>query len=179
MDKHARMRASLREAAAHVPPPDPSYLTQSVVGKRIQVAAQRRPETISLRMGTEGVDPAIVEGTFTSMLTANGGARAYAVPYLRCGFRKERGNKLFAQGKYSEAIEMYLSGMRAILGEGFELPAKEYLNEVYTSVLGGSTEKFKEVLDLTACAGNIAQCYIKMNKTVEVSVTSFAFHIRR
>lgn len=173
------MRASLREAAAHVPPPDPSYLTQSVVGKRIQVAAQRRPETISLRMGTEGVDPAIVEGTFTSMLTANGGARAYAVPYLRCGFRKERGNKLFAQGKYSEAIEMYLSGMRAILGEGFELPAKEYLNEVYMSVLSGSTEKFKEVLDLTACAGNIAQCYIKMNKTVEVSVTSFAFHIRR
>ncbi|THH27827.1 hypothetical protein EUX98_g6367 [Antrodiella citrinella] len=74
---------------------------------------------------------------------------------------KAEGNTLYTQQRYREAIEKYKDAMRVFLGPQFVLPSPDYLNARYLA-LGDPTSDQREVIELTACAGNIAQSYYKM-----------------
>ena len=133
-------------------------------GMTLVIGAESRLEYITYRDWKGDDDLAAMEESFDNIHDSR---VAYAVPYLRCVFRKGEGNKLFAAGKYEEAIEMYLHAMRALVGEEFELPTKVYFHETYKKLLE-RLDSYKEVVDLAACGTNIAQCYIKMKQYAKV-----------
>ncbi|KAH8108389.1 hypothetical protein DFH11DRAFT_1516950 [Phellopilus nigrolimitatus] len=85
--------------------------------------------------------------------------------YFRCAILREDGNKLFNQQRYRKAIEKYKQGMRALLGDDASLPSTDYLNEKYLTI---EVEDWKTIIDLVACAANIAQCYNKLGEFVEM-----------
>ncbi|TCD66271.1 hypothetical protein EIP91_001600 [Steccherinum ochraceum] len=74
---------------------------------------------------------------------------------------KEEGNTFYKAGKYRKAIAKYQSAMRVFLGKDATLPSLEYLNEGYLK-LGDGVVDHMQVIELTACAGNVAQSYVKL-----------------
>ncbi|KAH8103603.1 hypothetical protein BXZ70DRAFT_926571 [Cristinia sonorae] len=82
---------------------------------------------------------------------------------------KAEGNALYAKQRYTDAIEKYKAAMRVFLGEDFVLPTQDYLNEKYL-LFGDVSRDQRDIIEVAACAGNIAQSYAKMyeaNKRVE------------
>ena len=164
----ARMREALKTAASQAPRGGRPDVMTSSKGMTLVVAADIRPDLISYKAWTGTKDPAVLESQFDDMDASGLG---WTTPYLRCVFRKELGNKKFAAGKYEEAVSLYKHAMSALVGQGFELPTKVYHNEKYKEILK-RTDSYKEVMDLAACATNIAQCYIKMDKIAQVWMVS-------
>ena len=160
----ARLREALKTAASQAPRGGRPDVMTSSKGMTLIVAADIRPDLISYKAWTGTKDPAVLESQFDDMDASGLG---WTTPYLRCVFRKELGNKKFAAGRYEEAISLYKYAMSALVGQGFELPTKVYYNEMYRSVFGCGNS-YLEIVDLVACATNIAQCYIKLNNYSKV-----------
>ena len=152
----------MRKAAAEAPPSD--YKDFCACRKTLLVADDIRAELAS-KAGKNWEDLAVSRKILDDH--ADDGEYERAVPFLRCSCRKDEGNALFAAGKYEEAIGLYLKAIRAHVGDEFELPTKVYYNEMYRSVVD-SGNSYLGVVDLTACATNIAQCYIKLNNCSKV-----------
>ncbi len=87
-------------------------------------------------------------------------------PYVWCTLKKEEAKKLYVQARYAEAIEVYMGAMRVYMGADAELPSRSYNNDIYLAI---ETLDLRRMIDLVACASNIAQCYLKLGKLVEVS----------
>lgn len=87
-------------------------------------------------------------------------------PYYRCFYIKEKGNELYKAGKYDDAVAEYMRAMRAHLGKDFVLPSPAFLNETYLKLEG--LPGLRQMLDLTTCCNNIAQCYVKLGEATKV-----------
>ena len=88
-------------------------------------------------------------------------------PFLNATLAKEQGNALYLKAEYGRAIEKYKEAIRAYLGKDAMLPVQN--GAAYYDVL--SVDEPRSMVDLLACASNIAQCYLKQGKLVEVSGT--------
>lgn len=97
-------------------------------------------------------------------------------PYVWCTLKKEEAKKLYVQARYAEAIEVYKSAMRVYMGADAELPSPAYINDIYLAI---ETLDLRRMMDLVACASNIAQCYLKLGKPIEVSSRQCGSAIQR
>ena len=160
-----------RTAAIGTPPSDAISAGDYGKGRRLIVAAEIRPKIKLSSTGRKDCpDLAAAEKIFDNWvdtLATEFEGFALGAPYLKCVYRKDEGNILFAAGKYEEAIGLYIRAMRVHMGDELELPTKVYYNEMYRSVFGCGNS-YLEIVDLVACATNIAQCYIKLNNYSKV-----------
>lgn len=91
-------------------------------------------------------------------------ARPLFYKLITCNIEREKGNALYKEAKYPEAIEQYKKAAHIILGENVAFPAKadRMMLERYWKLV------WQEQMDLVACCNNLTICYIKMDKLFEV-----------
>ncbi|GAW10274.1 hypothetical protein LENED_012521 [Lentinula edodes] len=92
----------------------------------------------------------------------------------RATIRKEEGNVFYKTGDYITALSKYLEAMNLILGRiatvsPLVIPSPYFFSQPYLDLSQGGESSFGawvEYTDLVALAGNISQCYIKMQNDV-------------
>lgn len=87
---------------------------------------------------------------------------------LKCAIFRFKGDTLFEKGKYQDAVDMYVRGMKEIIGKDAVLPSPGYLNERYMAL---GEHAWRSFFDLMECAERISACYEKLEKPIEVSVS--------
>lgn len=95
---------------------------------------------------------------------------------LRLAIVKEQASTSFKSNDFVTAIAQYQAAMRVVLGADSVLPSRKFYDEHYvrgftqdTELSSASNLDAEELLDLLLLASNIAQCFLKLEKTVEVS----------
>ncbi|GBE84468.1 hypothetical protein SCP_0604470 [Sparassis crispa] len=84
-------------------------------------------------------------------------------PCLRSLWINRQADELLKKGKYKHAKDKYILAMRAIIPRDFALPAKEYINPRYMTLLA-SEGHWKEQLDLVERCEGVARCCLEMEE---------------
>lgn len=155
---YANMNAVLAAMGATMP-----KAGRSSTVPRLTPAAEKRME-LGILKTLRSLDGAMVNATLEDLRNTLSKAE---IALIRCNLLKAEGNSLYSAQKYDSAVAVYMSAMRAIIGEDAILPSKDGLNPLYTSL--DFSKDWREFVDLSACCGNISQCYFKQDRFLEVS----------
>lgn len=83
---------------------------------------------------------------------------------LLCNIERDKGNTLYKDKKFEEAVRKYIRAARYIIGDNAPFPAKPEAMRLdrYEKI------SWQEQMDLVACCNNLAMCAIKMDNIYEV-----------
>ena len=171
--RKARSRAQLKEmlrefAQSYVRPAEDNHDLDVFKEQTLMDLSKNRADTLlieGLDLPRDELEIGIAEYAPTEA-SRNLPLHGRVIPYIYCTLKKEDAKDMYVQGRYEEAIELYKSAMRVYMGEDAVLPSPTYINETYMAI---DPMDIRRMMDLAACASNIAQCYIKLGKLIEVS----------